>query len=153
MTREEQIKDLMLADATLMALLDGGVYTEQEVGVEGIRRGPDSPTADAFNADGTLRTCALVREGPLAPMAGTRTANGSHALMQTIYIYFYEMRGKDEILPAKDRTFQVLNRVKLTRTYPIDWSFETAPVPDAGPIINSTALRQEWTVVSYRSVA
>lgn len=153
MTREEEIKDLMLADATLMALLDGGVYTEQEVGVEGIRRGVDSPTADAFAADGTLRTCALVREGPLAPMAGTRTANGSLGLIQVIYIYFYEMRGKEEIVPAAERTHVILNRVKLTRTYPIDWSFETAPIPDAGPIMNSTALRQEWTVVSFRSVA
>ena len=154
MTREAEVKALMLADPTLEALLPGGVYTEQEVGVEGIRRGTSSPTADAFNADGTLRTCALVREGPIAPMAGTRVVpDKAVGLMQTIYIYFYEMRGKDEIVPAKERTVVVLENVRLTASYPMHWAFETPPIPDAGPIINSTGLRQEWNVVSFRVAA
>jgi hypothetical protein len=150
MTRESEFRDLMLADALLPGLLPGGIYTDQEVGVEGIRRGASSPTADAFDARGALLTCAIVREGGLMPYGNTYSLKGgSHGTIQQIYVYFYEMRGKEEVTPAKNRTKEIMNGTRLSDSYPIWWNADSPPIPDDGPIMNATVVRQDWTVIGF----
>jgi hypothetical protein len=151
------MKALLTADIPLMAILTGGIYTDQELGVEGIRRGGDNitenPSINAFDADGKIRPCALIREGNIVPYGNIRSEDGFTAVSQTVMIYLIEMRGHDQVDLAKERIKVVLKDKRLGRSYPIWWLFDSLPVPDAGPILNSTVIQQVWQVVSTRVLA
>jgi hypothetical protein len=147
-----EIATLLRADTELMTLLPGGLYTDEEVGVEGIQRGDDSPTEAAFDASGFLLTCAVVREDALIPISGVRSLKSKFAATsQMVYIYFYERRGKTEIALAKHRTYEILEGERLSDSYEIWWEFETPAYIDMGPVANSTALRQDWRVTGLRT--
>lgn len=158
MSRESEVADLLRADDTLLSILPGGIFTDQEIGVEGIRRGDDdpestnySPTANAFDEDGFLRPCALVRQRALVPAFGLRDLKIKHASTSIVVeVYFYQDRGHEAIDAAKDRVYVLLEGHPLSAAWPTAWALETAPVPDAGPLKNSTALRADYQVVSIR---
>lgn len=150
--RENQIRDLLWADAQMQTLLPGGIFTDEEVGIEGIRRG--APLfADTFDAEGKLKSCALVREGDLLAYPNIRDEREKTAgVTQIVQVYYIEMRGADDIAPAKDRGYAVLAGERLSDpgSYPLIWELETSRFYDAGPVANSTVLRQDWRVVSIR---
>jgi hypothetical protein len=151
MSREEEIADLMRADSILSAFLSGGIYTDQGVGVEGIRRGEGAPTENAFDDQGRLLPCALVHQRGLIPEGGVWDLEEKVAgTSQVVEIYFYQFRGHDLIDAAKERAYFVLIGQRLPRSYPIMWDYETSHIPDVGPIANSTTLRQDWRVVGIR---
>ena len=154
MSKEEDVAVLLRADATLTALLTGGIYTEEELGVEGFRRGEDSPCDAAFDDDGLLKPCALVRETGDTPFGDVRNlADRFTAMSKMVIIFFFQMRGHDVIDLAKVESYRILEGVRLGRTYPIWLVGETSPVPDGGPIANSTMTRQDWLVISLRQAA
>jgi hypothetical protein len=154
MSREDTLANLLRADATLVALLPGGIYTDNELGVEGLRRGEDSPCAAAYDDDGLLVPCAVVRQGGEIPYGEVRNIHDKFvAMSQLIMVYFFEMRGSDIVTQAKLEAYRILEGVRLGETYPIWMSRETAPVPDGGPIANSTMLCQDWMVVFVRQSA
>ena len=64
MSRENDFYTRMIADATLVAILTGGVWKKESTGVEGITR---ETAAAAFDANSYLKPCALVRERELVP--------------------------------------------------------------------------------------
>lgn len=154
MTKEAEAKAILLADPTIMAILEGGVYTEEELGVEGIRRGDDVPTSAAFDVEGKLLPCAFIRESGEETYRNVQNpSQGFAAVSQIVVIYFFQMRGSDLVMAAKLRAFEILTGRRLGRSYPIWLMTETAPIPDTGPITNSTTLRQDWMVVSMRQAA
>lgn len=59
MSRESDFATRMTGDATLMAILTGGVHQSGAVGIEGITR---ETVAAAFDANGYLKPCALVAQ-------------------------------------------------------------------------------------------
>lgn len=154
MTREAEVKAIFIADDIMMAILTGGVYTDEEVDVEGIRRGEDFVTDAAFDpSTGYLLPCALVRQRGLNPVVNVRSqkiGDEFTAVQQVVEIYYYQHRGHAFIDLAKNRAFDLLEGVRLSDSYPIIWMSETAHYPDVGPVKNSTTLRQEWQVVSIR---
>lgn len=151
MTREAEIKAIFMADPEMRSILTGGVYTEQEVGVEGIRRGEGTPTENAFDERGQIKPTALIREGNVLPYGNVRIPKEKYtAISQVVSIFFFQMRGWEIVEAAKIRSYELLEGVRLDESYPIWWVFETPPVPDSGPILNSTTLRQDWMVVSWR---
>lgn len=152
MSRETEFKAIMIADSTLMAILTGNVYTMEEVGVEGIRRGEASPTNDAFDPDtGILRPCAVVVQGNLVPFGGLRDLKEkTMSTSQDISIYFYEFRGHAEIAAAKDRTYFLFEGERISSSFEISLINETDFFPDMGPTKNSTVMVQSWQVIAIR---
>ena len=151
MSREGEIATLLLADAEMVTLTPGGIYTDETLGVEGIRRGEGSPTEDAFDVDGYLKTCVLVKQRSEVPYGDIRVSKEKiTATSQVVEIYFYEFRGHSEIDAAKDRAYEILENERLDSSYPIMWVGETAHVPDVGPVMNSTTLRQDWQIISIK---
>lgn len=149
--RETEIAELMRNDALVSALLPGGVYTYTETSVEGFRRGDDSLTGSAFDANGDLLTCALVKQRALMPLSTVRNPTQKFAATrQVVEIYYYENRGYEEIELAKAQVYTLLEGARLSDSYPMHWDYETAPVPDMGPIQFSTVLRQDWIITSVR---
>lgn len=152
MTKESEIADILRADTELMSILTGGVYTDEEIGVEGIRRSlePDdtNPTKGAFTADGKLLPCAVVRQGGENIYQNlVLPADGITAMSQVVTIYYYEFRGHVNIDLARQRAYELLFQRQLTRTNPMWLGSQSPTYPDMGPVQNSTVGIQEWIVV------
>ena len=108
MTVADDIKTILTADATLMALLTGGVHT----GMQEISR-QDTPSA--FDANMEILPCALIKIGTEIPrgpyMRSTQTV---------IHIYFYQRTGNATIESAMDRTYDLLHDTRIgARTFAI----------------------------------
>lgn len=151
MNLELEVAEALRADATLMAILLGGVYTEEEVGVEGIRRGDSSPTADAFDQGGILQPCAVVRHHSPFPSDEVRDEDeGMMSVQQVISVFYYQFRGHLIVDSAKDRGYSVLQGFKPENTTRLSFLFETDAIADMGPVANSTVLRQDWQTFYVR---
>jgi hypothetical protein len=154
-TKEFELAEMLRADTALMALLAGGVYTDEEIGIEGFHRGESDPldpryssTALAFDEDGYLKPCALVRQLGEAVVPRTQDLGaGFQAIGQTVQVYYYQDRGHDIIELARARGWAVLNAKRIGRSYPA-WCENQSPyIYEVGPIQNVTTLRQDWRVV------
>jgi hypothetical protein len=151
MSRESEIATLLLADAPLVAILTGGIYTDEELGVEGIRRGDGSPTENAFDTDGVLKPMAVVRQRGENPYSDVRFQRDKiTATSQVVMVYFYEFRGHSEIEAAANRTYEILEGERLERSYPLVWLGDSPPFPDTGPVTNSTSVFQEWQIITLK---
>lgn len=106
MSLASDVKTVMTADATLMALLTGGVY----VGVEEVSR---QNTAGAFDANRELKPCALIKLGVETQRGPFRAAL---SVQTPITIYFYQRNDYDVIDPAMDRTLELLHLAKIGST-------------------------------------
>jgi hypothetical protein len=98
-----ELLSLLTGDATLTALLTGGVYDGVEV--DHISR---TTTPDAFDADSELLPCLLVRLSGEEPFGiyplGSQVA---------ITLYLYQLFGSAVIDQARERCFRLLHRVYL----------------------------------------
>ena len=89
-------------DATLMAILTGGAYYD----ITEITR---QAAADAFDANGEIEPCALIKLSTEVP-----TGPYDHSQRLTLNIYLYERAGYDNIEAARNRIFQLLHGQQLT---------------------------------------
>lgn len=102
----DAIYDLLSGDATLLATLTGGVYDAAQVGE--ISR---QTTADAFDANGEILPCALLKLGTLAPVGPY-----VHSARLTVSIYLYELAGYVNVEAARERIYTLLHRQAVTPT-------------------------------------
>lgn len=148
MSKEEQVVDILQADSELMAILTGGVYSDEEIGIEGIRRGEGSPTNAAFDAKGVLKPTAVVREGAEIAYANVHSMKDQIVgITQAIEVYFYQNIDNDAIFAAKKRTYELLQNTRLASTYPLIWMGDTPIFYDVGPVTSAVTLRQDWRCV------
>lgn len=151
MSREEIVANLLRADSEWTDLFTGGTYTDEQLGVEGLRRGEDSPCAQAYDDDGLLRPCAVVRQSGELPFGDVRNmADGFVAMSQMVMVYTFQMRGHEIVDTGKLISYRILEGQRLQKTYPIWMVAESPPIPDGGPIANSTMFRQDWIAVFVR---
>lgn len=151
MNREEEITAILLNSPELLAVLTGGIYTDSETGVEGIRREEESPTAAAFDDEGVLKPCAVVRQRALIPTYDIYDMEEKHvSASQMVEIHYHQFRGHDAIDAAKDIVFFLLLNQRLNGTYPLTCELETAYYYDVGPVQYTTTLRQDWQVMDIR---
>lgn len=149
--RELQIATLLRADDTLSTLLPGGIYTDQELGLEGFERDSGTVSENAFDADGFIKPSIVIHTrgavpfGPLADLNERLTST-----IEYVEIYFYQHRKTDIICDAKELVYSLLQGVRLPDSYPLTWDFETPYYYDLGPVQYATVLRQDWAVVSVR---
>lgn len=97
-----KIADVLQADATLAALLTGGVH-EAEISRQ--------TTPGAFNEFAELKPCATVR-------AETMTPWGPHERSARLYVlvWFYQQTGYAEIAAARRRVYDLLHRQRFVAT-------------------------------------
>ena len=102
----DAILGVLQGDATLLATLTGGVQRAVEISRQA--------TPGAFDANGELLPCALVKQETATPW-------GPHDDSGRLYVvvYFYERAGYANIEAARERVYGLLHRVKLT---PVDGS-------------------------------
>jgi hypothetical protein len=108
MALSEAIRDVLAADVTLAALLVGGIYSHEQTGRNGISR---VTTPDAYEADGFLRACAVVKAGEVR--AGSAVRDSRAGMRQAVAVSLYDDgdNGYGAILTARDRAVALLDRV------------------------------------------
>lgn len=95
------IEAVLEADATLMALLTGGVHT----GVKEIDR---TATPSAFDANKELLPCALIKTGTEMPRGPYKRSTQT-----SVHIYFYQRVGNTTIESAMDRCYDLLHDKRI----------------------------------------
>lgn len=146
-SREDDFKARMVADvANLMLILTGGVFTSGGVGLDGISR--DS-APDAFDADGFLQPCALVKQAGNIPdgqvvdyAAQVASAN------QRVEIWLYQDRGYDAIDAAAARLYTLFQGHVLTGTFEIRLANVLDRQRDEGSLSGASTARLDWQVDS-----
>jgi hypothetical protein len=101
MTIADDVKTVMKANATLMAVLTGDVW----VGITEINR---QTAAAAFDANGEIKPCALIKVGTEVP-----SGPYSRSTQVAIMIYFYQRTGYGFIESAMDKTYDLLHEKKI----------------------------------------
>jgi hypothetical protein len=91
------IAAILAADAAFAGLLPGGIHTAAEISRQA--------TPAAFTADGVLRACCLVKDGP-----ATRDASGiPGSSRELVELYLYQFGSSDAIESARRRARALLD--------------------------------------------
>lgn len=147
MAYEDEIVTRLRADATLMATLTGGVWSSAEIGPDGIRRGTNSPTKTAFDANGYLKPCALVRQRGNVPDGMVRDDVAQVlTATQVVEVYFYQDRGFGAIDQATARVRALLQGHQLTGAFPLQLANVVDRLRDEGALQGASLARQDWAV-------
>lgn len=134
MALRQDVVDVMKNDATLMAVLTGGVHTAVQIS--------RSHTPSAFDENRELLPTALVQvrgdreEYPYVTGANT-----------TVEIYFYQRHGFESIDPALERTYQLLHYQKVgppsARVFQVLWADDVRDQKDEALDANVSLSRYE----------
>ena len=109
MSLADDIKTVLNADASLLAILTGGVH----VGIMEINRQDASGAFDATTKE--IKPCALIKLGVENKLSDTR-----RGVQTPITIYLYERNGYSSINAAMVKIFNHLNEEKIgTNTWNI----------------------------------
>lgn len=147
-SRENLFATRMEADATLMAILTGGVYEAGEVGVEGISR---ENTPGAFS-DGYLRPAALVRQRTLAPdFIVYDEIEQDTSVRQVVEIWLYEDSGYTNLDLASARLFVLFQGYQFSDSFPAQLINQIDRARDEGALKGRSLARLDFEVFSVRS--
>lgn len=148
MSRESEFAARIAGDATLMAILTGGVFEKALTGVEGISR---ERAPEAFDDVGYLLPCALVRQRELMPDGVVRDFIEqvvSTEVVVEIYLYADASAGYAAIESAKDRLRTLFEGYVLPNSFEIAWVGSLPNLRDAGALKNACMSRINFAIQS-----
>lgn len=148
MSRESDFATRIAADATLMAVLTGGVYQAGSAGLEGLGR---EATPGAFDASGFLKPCALVRQRGNVPDGNVRDGLAqvvSATQVIEIWLYCDQSAGYTPIDAALARLFVLFEGYIFADSYPVELVNVIDRARDEGALSGASLARQDWAVYS-----
>ncbi len=146
MAIESDIATLLSADATLDAILLGGVYASGTVGPLGITR---ETTPGAFSG-GWLLPAALVRQRGRVPDGAVRDGLAQDvSTAQVVEIYLYEDSGYSSIDAAAARIYALLEGVAVgSGTFPAELVNMLDRERDTGALAGHSLARMDFVIYS-----
>ena len=117
MSLSADIKTKLAADTTLMATMTGGVHDAVEISRQ--------LTASAFDTNGEIKPCILVKTGQ-----ENAVHNKISAVQTTLSIYFYQRSGFASIDTALARVLVLLNLYHTLNIWEIEFNNEIARTTD-----------------------
>ncbi len=144
---ETGIKTFLAADATLMAILDGGIVTFDETGRNGI--GPQS-TPSLYDADLVLQTVLVVREVTEAPRGGIRDSKVK-STSAPVQLWFMDDgdTGYGDINTARERVFTLLDDELIVNLGFTKWVANLDNIRDSS-LQNAAGLRSDYVLIRVR---
>ena len=144
MSREGDFKTRMDSDAALLAILTGGVFVAGSLGLLGITR---ETAAAAFDSNGYLKPCALVRQRQLvADLQVADLLAQAASATQVIEVYVYQDSGYTSIDSALARLFTLFYGHQFSDSFPVEWIGTLDRERDQGALNGASMARQEWVV-------
>lgn len=126
----QNVRDYLAADATLMALLPGGLYAGGEI--------TRQLTPAAFDANGELSPCGLVNATSDTPDGPTLYAG---RMLVSVWLYHRTRDAANETAVARIKT--LLHRQVLPGTYEVRWAFDTSGFEDDALAARAAVTRYE----------
>lgn len=149
MAREDDFATRMTGDATLMAILTGGVYKSGTVGLEGITR----DTVPAAFSGGYLLPSALVKQRGNVADNQVRDGIAQHtSTTQVVEIYLYQDTGYTAIDLAKARLYVLFEGYQFNDSLPVESVNEVGRERDDGALAGASLERIDFAVYSVRGV-
>ena len=148
MSYEGLVRNKLVADATLMALLTGGLYAYEGLSGEGITR---KTLAGAYST-GFLAPCGVVKGRALIPFGGVRDQESQYtSVRQVIEIWLYADAGAGltTLTSAANRIYKVLEGQTVTNSHPLRWLSQESFVERE--LQQARAILIEFEVIGYRS--
>jgi hypothetical protein len=142
---EQDITGRIFANTAIMALLTGGIYQSGVIGVEGITR---ETTPAAFDSDGYLLPCCLVRQRDLIPtsevldyIAQIKSSN------QVVEVWLYQDAPLYDVIDAASTLIYALLQGKpLPYSYELDLAHMVSRGRDGGSLTNASLVRLDFAV-------
>lgn len=128
------VKAILTGDATLMALLTGGVHAATEISRQN--------TPAAFDANSELKPCALLKLE-----AARATPPHDAGVRQLLALYVYQRDGFTVIDTAVDRVFALLNGTPIASV----GVYELRHVDDS-PDMQDTGIDAALRIARYEAV-
>lgn len=120
MSVESTIYGVLSADATLLALATGGVWSFDQTGEKGINR---TLTPAAFDANDILKPCILVSQRNANPEPSIQDDTGqTSAVRHVCELYFFQDSGYSTIETMKARCYTLLHAQRLTGMVRTEWA-------------------------------
>lgn len=137
MALSDELKSYLEADYDLMDILSGGIHVD----VEEVSR---QNTPSAFDANGEIQPCALIKLG-----VETKTGPHERSVRTPFRIYFYQRQGYDQIHPAMDIVFDLLNDQQIgERVWQIEFTSDIKGQRDTA--LDCALTSQIWTAIRHR---
>lgn len=149
MSRESEIKAILLADPTILGLTGQRIFTRDEVGESGLTY---ENTTIPIYADGELLTSLLIseREEINDLQVEVRDPEAFQSSLQVVEIWGYEERDYNDLDIIFLRIRKILPAVKLEDSFELEWVLTTGRLRDNGAIAGASLIRQDWSVASVR---
>lgn len=150
MSKENDFATRMTGDSTLMAILTGGVYKSESVGIEGITR----ETATGAFSGGYLLPCALIHQRGAVPdgqISDGITPRASYGQAVEIYLYQDSGAGYSAIDSAMLRLFVLFHGYSFSDSFPVEWVNTMDRLRDQGALNGAGMARMDFMVRSIRS--
>lgn len=148
MSAESAIKTVLEADATLLALATGGIYSFDETGSQGINR---TLTPAAFDSNGLVKPCIMVSARDANPGYNVPDeGNQSMDVRQVVECYLFQFGGYSTIESMKNRIYTLLQNQRLTGGYRVDWAGDRRLGRDLD--LDAFVEKQDWLCIWIRSV-
>jgi len=143
-SREEQIAALLQADSSLTAILSGGIFIAGDLGAAGISR---DATPAAFDADGYLLPCAIVKQrGDVPTFEAGDIAGQVTSANVVVEIYIYEDTTYAAIDAAKPLIYGLLQGAVLSDSFEIYLSNTLSRQRDTGALQDNSLERVDYVV-------
>lgn len=146
MSYESEIAVILDADATLDALLTGGIHQSSTVGPLGITR---ETVASAFDANGYLKPCALVSQRNRVPTGDVLDFDAQLESMRQIvevWLYADSSAGYSTLDTAALRIRTLLMGDTLTASFELRLALWLDRQRDTGPLNGAAMERLDWQV-------
>lgn len=120
MSVESTIYTVLHADATLLALATGGVWSYEQTGEKGINR---TLTPTAFDAYMVIKPCILVSQRNANPDPSIQDDTGQvMAVRHICELYFFQDGSYSTIESMKSRCYTLLHAKQLTGMVRTEWA-------------------------------
>jgi hypothetical protein len=145
MSRESEIYTILNASAPLLAVLSGGLYKAEDVGVEGISR----ETTPAAFSSGYLAPCALIRQrGEFVTNDAVEFDELLISTEQVVEIWLYEDRGYTNLDAARVLIMSLLNGEFLTGSFELQLANVIDRQRDQGALKGASLARMDYQIWS-----
>lgn len=147
MSVESTLKAVLEADATLLALATGGVWSWDETGEKGLSR---TLTPAAFDSFGVIKPCVMVGARAANPDPSIADDTGQIvATRQVVECYIMADSGYSTHESIANRIYTLLQAKMISGAGRVDWAGSIRMGRDLD--LNANVLRDDWLTVRIRS--
>jgi hypothetical protein len=140
-------KTILEADATLVALATGGIFTYDETGRMGIGRS-NTLTSGAFESDGRIKPCLLIKVRSSTPFGNVADdAARISSARDMLEVWAYQDAALTTLTSMLDRVYTLLQGQRLGG-FSCRWAFKLHPLRDID--LDAFVERDDYSVVYLR---